>query len=83
MTDAVIANLSHFIATHILRQPDRTLSADDKLISGGLIDSFHLIDLSLHVEKEFGVRLDDTELNAQTFDTLGELAALIEQRRTG
>lgn len=40
MTDAVIANLSHFIATHILRQPDRTLSADDKLISGGLIDFF-------------------------------------------
>lgn len=83
MHDAIVANLSHFITGQILRQPHRHLAADDKLISTGLIDSFHLIDLSLHVEKEFGVRLDDTELNAETFDTLGQLAALVAARRGG
>jgi acyl carrier protein len=83
MNDSTVANLSRFITTRILRQPSRALAADDKLISSGLIDSFHLVDLSLHIENEFGVRLEDTELNVQTFDTLGQLVELIEQRRGG
>jgi len=83
MTDDIVAHLARFITGQILRQPERALSAADPLISSGLIDSFHLVDLSLYVEKEFGVRLEDTELNTQTFDTLGQLAALIAQRRGG
>jgi acyl carrier protein len=39
------------------------------------------MDLALFVEDEYGVRLDDTELNGEAFDTLGQLEALIEGRR--
>ena len=73
--------LSHYIVTEILKQPHKTLEADQKLISSGLIDSFHLVDLALFVEQTFGVQIDDTELNADTFDTLSELAGLIQQRQ--
>ena len=73
--------LSHYIVTEILKQPNKTLEADQKLISSGLIDSFHLVDLALFVEQTFGVQIDDTELNADTFDTLSELAGLIQQRQ--
>jgi acyl carrier protein len=51
------------------------------LISGGLVDSFSLVDLALFIEENYGVRIDDTELNADTFDTLEQLAAIIEDRR--
>jgi len=57
-----------------------TLNPDDPLVSGGLIDSFGLVELALFVENEFGVHLDDTELNVDHFDTLAELAALILSR---
>ena len=73
--------LSHYIVSEILKQPNKTLEADQKLISSGLIDSFHLVDLALFVEQTFGVQIDDTELNADTFDTLSELAGLIQQRQ--
>lgn len=73
--------LSHYIVTEILKQPNKTLEADQKLISSGLIDSFHLVDLALFVEQTFGVQIDDTELNADTFDTLSDLAGLIQQRQ--
>jgi acyl carrier protein len=33
------------------------------------------------VEDEFGVRIDDSELNAETFDTLDALVKLIESRK--
>jgi acyl carrier protein len=77
----IIPTLAQQIAAVILKQPKRVINPDDKLISSGLVDSFSLVDLSIFVEDTFGVHLDDTELNASTFDTLNELAALIQQRQ--
>ena len=82
MTNETISNLERFVATKILRQPNRTIAAEEPLISSGLIDSFSLMDLALYVEDTFGVRIEDTELNADTFDTLKQLSALIEARRS-
>ena len=73
--------LATFIAEEILRQPGRELAADEALISSGLIDSFSLMDLALFVEDNFNVRIEDTELNADTFDTLEALAELIQSRQ--
>ena len=81
MTSDILSTLTQYIATEILKQPKRLIAPGDKLISNGLIDSFHLVDLALFIEDTFGVHIDDTELNADTFDTLAQLTALIEQRR--
>jgi acyl carrier protein len=77
----MVQNLSQYIAAEILKQPNRMIQIQEPLISSGLIDSFHLVDLALYVEDTFGVHIDDTELNADTFDTLDQLAALIQQRQ--
>ncbi len=81
MTDMIISKIENYIATQILKQPGRKIMVDEKLISSGLIDSFSLMDLALFVEDAFGVRIEDTELNAQTFDNLTQLASLIESRQ--
>ena len=73
--------LSTFIATTILKQPKRAIDDAEPLISNGLIDSFSLMDLALFVEDTFGVRIEDTELNAATFDNLNQLTTLIESRK--
>lgn len=82
MTDQTLAQLENFIATQVLKQPDRKIAAEEPLLSSGLIDSFSLMDLALYVEDTFGVRIEDTELNANTFDTLNQLSALIQSRRS-
>ena len=79
--EELVSKLAAFIATDILKQPKRAIRADEALISSGLIDSFSLMDISLFVENSFGVRIDDTELNAETFDTLEQLAKLIQSRQ--
>jgi acyl carrier protein len=76
----IIPTLIQFIRTDILKQHVRSISPINPLISSGLIDSFHLVDLALFIEETFGVRIDDTELNSDTFDTLEELARLIQVR---
>ena len=81
MDDVTMRVLEQYISSKILKQAGRQIGPDDALISSGLIDSFSLVDLALFVEDSFGVRIEDTELNAQCFDTLRQLTALIESRQ--
>ena len=81
MHDEIVTSIERFVATQILKQPNRKIAADEALISSGLIDSFSLMDLALYVEDTFGIRIEDTELNAHTFDTLNQLATLITSRK--
>ena len=79
--EEIISKLSAYITGEILKQPKRSLRPDESIISSGLVDSFSLVDLGLFIEDNFGVRIDDTELNASTFDTLEQLAKLIQARQ--
>lgn len=81
MTDQISTTLAQRIAEKILNQPNRKIGLNDPLLSTGVIDSFGLVDLAMLVEDEYGVRIADSELNAETFDTLAQLAALIDARR--
>lgn len=80
MNDSMLSGLQDYIAEKVLKQPGRKIGPDEPLISSGLVDSFSLVDLALYVEDTFGVHVDDTELNAQTFDTLNQLVELIQSR---
>jgi acyl carrier protein len=82
MTDSIYQDLQTYVAAEMLKQPGRAIAPDEALITSGLVDSFHLVDLALFVEDQYGVRIDDAELNADTFDTLAQLAALVEARRS-
>lgn len=76
------STVGNYVSTSILRQSKRKILNDEPLISSGLINSFSLVDLALFIEDTFGVHIDDTELNAQTFDTLDQLANLIQSRQS-
>lgn len=81
MSSEIASALAKHIAEKIIKQPGRVITPEEPIISSGLIDSFSLMDLALYVEDTFGVRIDDTELNATTFDSLDQLANLIQSRK--
>jgi acyl carrier protein len=70
-----------YILKELIRNPKYKLGDNDKLISGGLIDSFSLVTLSMFLEEKFGVRPDDTELNADNMDTVEMIANYVESHR--
>jgi acyl carrier protein len=82
MNSEISSTLANFVSTEILNQPDREIRENEKLISSGLIDSLSLVDIALFVEEQFQVIIDDTELNADTFDTLDELKEIILTRQS-
>lgn len=79
--DEVKSKLAQYLTSDILKQPRRIIQPEEALLSSGLIDSFHLVDLALFVEDNFGVHIDDSELNASTFDSLDQLTGLIQSRQ--
>ena len=81
MSTEMQQTISDFVVKTILKQPKRVIQPADALISSGLIDSFSLVDLALFVEDTFGVRIADSELNASTFDSIEQLANLIQARQ--
>lgn len=66
-----------YLATEVLHDPAYPMADDEALISSGLIDSFSLVDIALWVEEKFGVHIDNSDLNADQFDTLDQLTAYI------
>jgi acyl carrier protein len=80
--DEMKVKLTEYLTKDILKQPGRVIQPDEALLTSGLIDSFHLVDLALFVEDTFGVRIDDSELNASTFDDLNGLITLIQTRQS-
>lgn len=75
--------LRNFITAELMKDPEYPLKDDEELISGGLIDSFSLVELQIFIEQEFGVRVDDTELTAEAIDTINDLVEVIEKTKNG
>ena len=73
--------LRNYITSELMRDPDYPLTDDEPLISGGLIDSFSLVELQLFIENQFGVHIDDTELTADAIDNVEDIVQLIEARQ--
>jgi len=76
----IIKKLQSGIAEQILNLPQKKIDPQEPIISSGLIDSFSLVDLAMYVEDTFNVRIDDTELNSDTFDSLDQLTDIILSR---
>jgi acyl carrier protein len=73
-------DLRMFITADLMRDPSYPLEDDEPLISGGLIDSFSLVELQLFIEQQFGVHIEDTELTTDAIDNVDDIMALIEAR---
>lgn len=77
---AMKEQLRHFIVHSMIKDPRYPLTDDEPLITGGLVDSFSLVELALFIEQTFGVPFSDTELTAENMDTLDKIVANIEAK---
>ena len=59
------------------------LSGDASLIDAGVLDSFALIALVIHIEEEFGIKVAPEEATADRFQSVSTIAAYIETKLDG
>jgi acyl carrier protein len=66
-----------FITKELMREPGYALRDDEKIITGGLVDSFSLAELAVYIESEFKVYIPDPELTVAEMDTLDQIVARV------
>lgn len=65
----------------LARTDTRSVSDDHPLLDTGLIDSMGIFDLVAQLEQECGVSIEDDELVPENFNSINDIAALVEQKR--
>jgi len=73
--------LKKFILNEILRDTTYRIKSDEPLISGGLIDSFSVVQIAVFVEEAFDVVIPDADLTVKNMDTLDKITQLILELR--
>jgi acyl carrier protein len=75
--------LRTFVVREFLTGQDPTTVADDlPLISSGIIDSVGTLRLVLFLEESFGIEIEPAEIAAGSLDSIGSIAALVEQKQS-
>ena len=55
-----------------------TLVSDESLFDSGILDSFALVDLVAALEREFGVKIPDSDLNPRKFSSIARIQSYLE-----
>jgi acyl carrier protein len=53
---------------------------DESLFDSGFLDSFALPDLVAELEREFGIKIPDADLNPRKFESIARIQSYIESR---
>ena len=79
---ATISDLKKMILeiTQMKVSPDQ-ISDNANLFNDCGLDSTSVVDLVVGIEEEFGITIDEDELDVKLFQDLSELAALIEAKQ--
>lgn len=74
--------LERHIVDEILMGKRASVGIDDSLIGSGILDSVRLLQLIAFVEKQFGIQIDDAEMNADNFRSIARIKTLIEAKQS-
>jgi acyl carrier protein len=54
---------------------------EDSLLDSGIVDSLGILDLVAFLEKTFGIRVGDDELDPSNFDSISSVARFVASKR--
>lgn len=77
------AELKRFILANYLLSGDDSLLGDGESLTGrGILDSTGALELVMHLEERYGIKVQDDELHPDNLDSVEKIAAFVERKRT-
>ena len=71
--------LAEYIRENLSTNPAQPIEEDTPLLSSGLIESFSLVQLVVHVEVAYGIKIAAAFRTEEHFDSVGQIVALAER----
>ena len=62
---------------------DTEIDVHSPLISSGIVDSFSMVSLKSFLEKKYKITIPDAKAGPDDFDTVDQIAALVNQMQKG
>lgn len=78
--DEIKDKIRTYFIEDIIGDDSYELEDNEPLISSALVDSFSLVEVATFIEEEFDVEVDNSDLNADSFDTIEQIVAYIQER---
>jgi len=75
-------DLTSYIRQNLLRDDSSVLGPDDSLIDAGALDSVGLMNVLSFVESHAGVKVPDSEVIPQNFESVTAIEALVQRLRS-
>jgi len=79
MTD-IQESLRQFIQENFLFGRELTVSDDDSLMEGGIVDSTGVLELIMFIETEFAITVEGDELVPENLDSIANLTRFITSK---
>jgi acyl carrier protein len=79
-----MTEIERSVADYLTRQfgiDGQQVDVETPLISSGLLDSFGMVELLLHIEALTGRKVDPGDVTLENLDSIGRIATLIQQLR--
>jgi peptidyl carrier protein len=76
-------NIRRFISEELVSGDGSRSITDDTPLWEGIIDSIGLVELVGFLEREFGIRIPDTDVTADNFRTVAAIERLVARRADG
>lgn len=79
---SIKTDVKKFIARNYLFSEDESALADHvSLIEKGIVDSTGILELIMHVEETYGVKVLDSDMTPENFDSVDKIVAFVERKR--
>jgi acyl carrier protein len=76
-------HLRAFIVENFYVSDPEALTDDLSLIDSGLVDSTGMLEVILHLEATYGIKVEDRETIPANFETLGRITAFVTRKLDG
>ena len=79
---SVVSDVEEFIVREIaLGRGIDSVAHDRDLLDGGVIDSLGIVQLISFLEENYGIKVDDDDLDPENFRSLDSIAVLVEKKK--
>jgi acyl carrier protein len=76
------AEIKQFILENFLFSNDESAVANsESLMDKGVVDSTGILELIMHLEERYGIKVQDEEMLPANLDSIERIAAFVERKR--
>jgi len=73
-------SIRKFVVDNFLFGQGGKLKDDTSFLDGGIIDSTGVLELAMHIETTFGIKVKDDELVPENLDSVNAVAAFLQKK---